>query len=620
MRWPSITRRTLLATAGAAGVASILPGAGRVLANEERHGLSVFGELKYPADFTNFDFVNPDAPKGGRLALVPSSWALNQNPNTFNSLNTLILRGDAPVGLDIIYDSLMTRAPDEPDAIYGLIARAVEVVDDDTYRFFLREDARWHDGTPIDAHDVAFSLETLKEKGHPLISQTIREMDAVEIEGDHTVVVRYTGRQSRDLPMTVAGLPIISRAYYETRDFEANTMEPPLGSGPYKVGRLQAGRFIEYERVEDYWAADLPVRRGMYNFDILRYEFYRDRDVAFEAFKGGQYDFREEFTARVWATGYDFPAVRDGRVKMDELPDETPSGAQGWFMNTRRAKFADPRVREALIYAFDFEWTNRTLFYDLYVRTHSYFENSDLKAEGVPSEAEVALLEPFRDELPEEVFGEPFVPPVSDGSGQDRRLLRHATRLLQEAGWRVVDGTLRNEQGEVFTIEFLDNDNSFGRVVQPYTRNLNLLGIQATYRVVDASQFQSRVNEFDFDMVSRRWSMGATPGEGIRRFWTLESADVPGANNLAGIKSEAVDALTDLVIRAETREEMTVACHALDRALRAGRYWVPHWYKGLHHVAYWDMYERPPEKPRYARGVIETWWHSPEKAAAIGRS
>ena len=619
-----LSRRDLLAGTAAIAGLSCLPArsawATDAAFGPRKHGLSVFGDLKYPADFAHFGYVNPAAPKGGTLALVPSNWAFNQNPQTFNTLNTLILKGDAPVGLTIIYDSLMVRALDEPDAVYGLVAEGVEAsADRNTYRFYLRPEARWHDGTALTADDVAFTLTTLKEKGHPLISQTIREMASAEAISPAEVQVTFTGDQARDLVQTVAGLPIISKAYYAGRPFDETTMDLPLGSGPYRVGLFNAGRFIDYERVDDYWGKDLPVVQGQYNFDKIRYEFYRDRDVAFEAFKAGRYLYREEFTSRVWATGYNFPAVQDERVKLETLPDDTPSGAQGWFINTRLKKFSDPRVREALIYAFDFEWTNRTLFYDLYKRTHSYFQNSDMMAHGAPDEAELKLLEPWRGKVPDEVFGEPFSPPVSNGSGQDRKLLRHSARLLKEAGWTVVDGVLKNGEGETLSVEFLDNEPTFDRVVQPYIRNLKLLGIDARSRTVDASQYQNRLNEFDFDLVIRRYSMSPTPGEAIKQFWTTGSASVPGSNNLSGIQDPAIDALTDLVIDAETRAKQITAARALDRVLRAGRYWVPQWYKASHNVAYWDVYDRPPEKPRYSLGVAETWWIDADQAAKLGK-
>lgn len=584
-----------------------------------RHGMSVFGELKYPPDFAHFDYVRPDAPKGGLLSQVPHSWAFNQNPNTFDSLNTFIFRGSGPVGIEIIFDTLMTRAWDEPDALYGLLAEGVEPsADGNTYRFFLRPEARWHDGTPVTADDVAFTLNIFKAEGHPLISQTITDMESASAVSDATVDVLFNGDQSRDLPQVVAALPILSRAYYETRVFNESTLEPPLASGPYRIGKVDVGRAIEYHREDDYWARDLNVNVGRYNFDIVRYDFFRDRDVSFEAFKAGVYWLREEFTSRVWATGYDFPAARDGRVVRAELSDGRPSGAQGWFINTRRSKFADPRVREALIHAFDFEWSNTTLFFDLYSRTASFFENSPMKAEGPPSAAELALLEPFRAQVPEEVFDEPFTPPVSDGSGQDRRLLRQASRLLNEAGYEVVDGVRLTVDGVPFEIEFIDNDGSLDRIVQPYIRNLRRLGIQARSRVVDAAQFQRRVNEFDFDMIVRRYAMATIPGEGIKRFWGSEDANRAGSNNLSGIADPVVDALVQLVIDAPTREDQIVAARALDRVLRAGRYWVPQWYKAAHHLAYWDAYDRPATKPDYIRGVTDTWWFDPDRAAAAG--
>lgn len=621
---PTLSRRLFLCSAGALAAQApfqrlALAGQAGVEAGSERHGLSVFGDLKYPPDFSRFDYVNPDAPKGGVLSTVPSTWGWNQNPLTFNTLNTLVLRGDAPVGLDIIYDSLMARAFDEPDAVYGLVARSVVVSDDgNTYTFLLRPEARFHDGSPLTAEDVAFSLETLKAKGHPTVSQAIREMVEARAEADDAVTVTFSGKQTRGLPILVATLPIVSKAYFATRDFQAGTLERPLASGPYKVGRFRVGSFIEYERVPDYWAGDLPVRRGHYNFDVYRVEFFRDRDVAFEAFKARTYLLREEFTSRIWATQYDFPGVADGRVVRDTLPDDRASGAQGYFINTRRPHLADPRVREALILAFDFEWSNRVLFHGLYERTHSFFQNSESMAEGLPDEAELALLEPYRGKVPDEVFGEPFVPPVSDGSGQDRRLLRRAAGLLAAAGWEVRDGLLRNEQGTPLRLEFLEDDPGFERVTLPYIKNLKLLGIDARHRTVDSAQYQLRLKDFDFDVTVRRYAMPDTPDESIRTYWSSEEADVTGSNNLSGIKDPVVDALIEAMIGAGSRAEMTTAARALDRVLRAGRYWVPQWYKGTHSIAYWNVYERPAVKPRYTRGIELTWWYSREKAEKIG--
>ncbi|MDX5366936.1 MAG: extracellular solute-binding protein, partial [Alphaproteobacteria bacterium] len=375
---------------------------------------------------------------------------------------------------------------------------------------------------------------------------------------------------------------------------------------------------ITYVRVEDYWARELPVNVGHWNFDRVRFEYFRDRTAQFEAFKAGNYLFREEFTSKVWATEYNFPAVRDGRVKLMTLPDETPSGAQGWFLNMRRAKFQDRRVREALTLAFDFEWTNRNIFYDLYERTESYFENSPMKAEGTPDADELALLEPFRASLHEDVFGEAVTPPVSDGSGQDRALLRRASQLLDEAGWTVADGKRRNAAGEEFTIEFLDNDPIVERLTAPLVKNLRLLGIEASIRLVDSSQYQQRRDNYDFDVMIQRYSLGLTPGIEIRSYWTSEFAAVPGGRNLSGIADPAIDALVEKVIAAETRAEQVTAARALDRVLRAGHYWIPQWHKKLHHIAFWDKFARPETKPKYTRGVLETWWSDETKAGLSG--
>jgi microcin C transport system substrate-binding protein len=613
-----LTRRdTLLLGAGA--IAACATPAALAQEEPERHGISAFGDLKYPADFKHFDYVNPDAPKGGLFSQVGSTRQYNQNFLTFNSLNSYILKGDAAQGMELTFATLMASAADEPDGLYGLAARAVRISADGlTYRFLLRPEAKFHDGTPITAHDVIFSLTTLKQKGHPIIQQLTRDMVGSEAEGDDTVVVRFAPKRGRDVPLFVATLPIFSRAYYAVKNFEESTLEPPLGSGPYKVGRFEAGRYIEYERVKDWWGAELPARRGMNNFDVVRYEFYRDREAAFQAFTGKNYLFREEFTARVWATRYDFPAIRDGRVKREILPDDTPSGAQGWFFNTRRDKFKNPKLREALILAFDFEWTNQSIMYGAYKRTHSVFQNSDLMAVGKPGPDEVALLEPFRGKIPDDVFSEAFVPPVSDGSGQDRALLRRASQLLQEAGFPIKSGKRVDARGEPIRMEFLLDEPSFEPHHMPYIKNLGVLGIDATFRLVDPVQYRARVDDFDFDITVQRFSFSSTPGDGLRTYLSSQAATTKGSQNLAGIADPAIDALIDVAIDAETRASLTNACRALDRVVRAGRYWVPHWYLASHRIAYWDVFARPAAaKPRYARGVPETWWHDPVKAAKL---
>jgi microcin C transport system substrate-binding protein len=584
----------------------------------EAHGISVFGDLKYPADFHHFDYVNPAAPKGGVFSLIPSVKAYNQSYQTFNSLNAYVLKGDGAQGMDMTFAPLMVRANDEPDAMYGLVAKSVQISPDKlTYRFTLRPEARFHDGTKLTAHDAAFSLTTLKAKGHPLLVVQLRDMVKAEAPDDTTLIITFAEKRARDVPLYVASLPVFSQAYYSKQPFEESTLDIPLGSGPYKVGKFEVNRYIEYERVKDWWAADLPVTRGSYNFDVVRYEFYRDRDVAFEGFTGKSYLFREEFTARVWATRYDFPAVKDGRVKRETLPDETPSGAQGWFINTRREKFKDPRVREALIQAFDFEWTNKTIMYGAYARTHSPFQNSDMMVTGPPSPEELALLEPFRGQVPDEVFGQPFVPPVSDGSGQDRTLLRKAIQLLGDAGLVIKDGKRLLPNGEPFKLEFLVDEPSLQPHHAPYIKNLGTLGIEATLRVVDPVQFRARLEDFDFDLTIERYSMSATPGDSMRPFFTSQAAATKGSYNLAGIASPAIDALIEKIIGANNRAELTVACRAFDRVFRAGRYWVPQWYRTSHPIAYWDLFDHPPKPPRYAQGVgaPENWWFDAGKAA-----
>jgi microcin C transport system substrate-binding protein len=618
----TLSRRDLLAASAATLAASTLPGrlAAQTPDGVETHGLSIFGDLKYPADFKNVEYADVSAPKGGLFSQIGPTRAYNQSFLTYNTLNVFILNGDGAQGMEWTFATLMARAYDEPDAIYGLAAQSVRVSTDKlTYTFRLRPEAKFHDGAPITAHDVAFSLTVLKEKGHPVITQFLREFISAEAADDKTVVMKFTEKRARDAPLFAATLPIFSKAFYAGRRFEETSMDIPLGSGPYRVGRHESGRYIEYDRVKDWWGADLPIRRGQFNFDTLRYEFYRDRDVAFEGFTAKSYLLREEFTSRIWATRYDFPAIKDGRVKREILPDDTPSGAQGWFINTRRDKFKDRRVREALINAFDFEWTNKNIMYGSYDRTHSVFQNCDMMAEGKPSPEELALLEPFRGKVPDDVFGDPYLPPVSDGSGADRALLRRSAQLLNDAGWPIRDGKRRNAANEQLTVEFLMDEPSFQPHHMPYIKNLGTLGIDATFRLVDAVQYRRRLDDFDFDLTVQRFSFSTTPGDSLRTYFSSQAATIKGSQNSAGIADPAIDTLIEKVIAANTRPDLVFAARALDRVIRSGRYWVPHWSKASHWLAYWDMYSRPPNKPRYARGVIETWWYDRDKAAKIDR-
>ena len=584
---------------------------------EPRHGISAFGDLKYAADFKHYDYVNPEAPKGGRittLGYLP--------PNTFDSLNGFILKGDRPFGIEWLFDSLMVRAFDEPDAVYGLVADSADLADDKmSVTFTLRKEARFSDGSALTAQDVAESFRLLKEHGDPRYRISIQDVVSCEALDDHTVRYTFKGRNVRDLPMTVAVLPIFSKAFYDApeNDFTKTTLDPPLGSGPYKVKNLKQGSFITYERRDDYWAKDLPVNHGRYNMGEIKIVYFRDRTAELEALKAGDVDLREEFTSKHWATEYNLPAVSEGRLIKEQLPDESSSGAQGFFLNMRRDKFADPRTRKALGLAFDFEWSNANLFFGLYKRTGSFFENSDIRATGKPSDPELALLEPVRSDLPSDVFGDAIEPPVSNGSGQDRKLLREANRLLQEAGWKRNGTQLVNDAGEALSIEFLIFAPTFERIIAPFVRNLKLLGINASIRQVEAAQFQERLKNFDFDIISQRFVMSETPGIELETFFSSRTADVPGGFNMSGLKSQAVDKLIEDVMQAKSRDEVTIAARALDRALRAQYLWVPHWYKASHGVVYWDMFGRPETKPGFNRGILDTWWVDAEKAAKLKR-
>lgn len=585
------------------------------------HGLSTFGDLAQKPDFRHFAYVNPDAPKGGSLIIQIKQESGNQNFETFDTLNIYVFKGDGAAGMGATFDSLMAGSGDEPDAAYGLVAHSVRVSADKlTYRFLLRPEARFHDGSPLTAKDAAFSLMILKEKGHPTYRTLLGELERAEAEDDHILAVHLSKQRSRDLHLIVAGMPIFSAAYWAGRDFEASTLEAPLGSGPYRVGRFTQGRFIEFERVEDYWAKDLPVNVGMNNFDRVRYEYFRDRQVAFEAFKAGQLTFNEEYTSRYWNTAYDFPALREGKVKKETVHNGAPTPSQGWYYNTRRSMFKDLRIREALGCAFDFEWTNKNIMFSSYKRTTSFFENSPLKALGPPGPDELALLEPYRSLVPAEVFGEPFVPPVSDGSGSDRTLLRRADQLLQQAGCKRDGNALKLPDGKPFEIEFLDSTPALQPHTEPFIANLRKLGIAARIRVVDAAQYRRRLDAFDFDVVTMALGGSINPGVELRNIYTSKAAETPGSRNVAGIADPVIDAMVDRIATAQSKDELRAACRVLDRLLRAGRYWTPMWYRDEAWIAYWDAYSRPARQPQFGTGAPDTWWWDRARAAQIGLS
>jgi len=604
----ALDRRTLLKAGFLGAACALLPEGARGEAVES-HGLSTFGDLKYPADFKAFAYVRPDAPKGGTFSQQLFQTIYNQGFNTFDSLHIYILKGDGAAGMDACFATLLARAWDEPDAMYGYAAQSVAVSADRlAYRFRLRPGLAFHDGSPLTAEDCAWSFNTLKREGHPYITAPLQSFVEAVAEAPDLVRVTLAPTRGRDLPLVVAGLPIFSRAWWSGRDFGQSSLDVPLGSGPYKVARVDPGQSISFTRVKDWWGTDLPSQAGSHNFDTLAYEYYRDRATAFIGFTARNFLFREEANSINWATGYNFPAVKDGRVKRETVPDYTPSGAQGWHFNLRRPKFADPRVRQAIGMAFDFEWTNKSIMFSSYERTTSMFENSPLKATGAPSPEERAVLDQFRGKVPEAVFGPAILPPVSDGSGSDRALLRAAGQMLNEAGWTIVDRVRKNAKGEALTIEFLDDSDALLKHTQPFMQNLGRLGIAATYRIVDAAQFQLRTNNFDYDIIARRVSFDLTPGEALRGYFSSRMASVPGSLNAGGIADPVIDALIDRIIAAQSREELTVLCRVLDRVLRSGYYWVPQWYRDTHWLAYWNVFEHRDPGVIYELGATELWW------------
>jgi len=618
---PILSRRDFLALGSAA---ALLPDLAFAAAptGSRLHGLSAFGDLKYPADFAHFDYVNVDAPKGGTFIFSPPNWVYNQNPLTFNTLNTFVAKGDAPPRMEMCFDPLMASALDEPDALYGLIAEGVTISDDrNSFEFSLRPEARFHDGSPLTAEDVAYSFNLYKQDGHPDLLLPLSQMtEAVAVDA-RTFRLSFSGKQAPRTILTAASFPIVSKAYFEANPFTGASMKPPLGSGPYRVGRVSAGQTIEYERVDDYWARDLPVNRGFYNFDRIRIEFYRDRQAGFEAFKKGDVLFRQEFTARVWATGYDFPALKEGKVVKREFPTEKRPIMQSTAINQRRERFRDPRVRKAIAMCFDFEWTRRNLFYGSYERAQSCFERSDYRAEGMPSPAELALLEPLRGKIPDEAFGEAVIQPVSDGSGRDRKLLGAALKLLGEAGWKRNGQFVQNDKGENLKVELLVDDEDFVRIDSPWVENMKAIGIDASIRMVDSAQYTARQLEFDFDLLMMALSLTATPTrDEIESLFHSRAATLPGSKNLAGIADPAVDELVEAAGKAQTREDLTIALRALDRVLRARLDWIPNWYLPNHRAAFWDMFGFKEPKPDFGFPVEAMWWFDKDKAAAIGKA
>ena len=574
---------------------------------QPQHAMTLYDEApKYSNDFSHFDYTNPAAPKGGTLRLA--------GLNGFDSLNPFIPKGNAADRIGLIYDTLTYHSADEPFTEYGLLAERIEKADDHSFvRFYLNPKARFNDGEPVTAEDVLFTFNTLVEKGHPLYRHYYADVADVVVENPLQVRFDFKHSNNRELPLILGQLQILPKHWWVERDFTKTSLEPPLGSGPYQLSRIEAGRSLRYERVKDWWAKDLPVARGIYNFDTIHIDYYRDMSVALEAFKAGQFDFNLEYSAKDWATGYDSPALRSGEIIKTALKNHNPVGMQGFTFNIRKPIFKDRRVREAIGLLFDYEWTNKQLFYSSYIRTHSFFENSELAARGLPSAEELELLEPLRGSIPEEVFTQAFTTPVSDGSGIIRERRLEAWRLLQEAGYRIENDQMVNAQGEPLAFEFIIAQANLERVLLPFKRNLAELGIEMTIRRTDVSQYINRMRSRDFDMTSSIWSQSNSPGNEQRDFWHSSSVDNPGSRNFVGLQDPAIDSLVEGLINAPSRASLITHARALDRVLLWGHYVIPNYYTDSWRIAYWQHLQQPEIAPLYDYGLM-TWWIKPDAA------
>ena len=570
-------------------------------AKKWRHGLSLFGAPALAQSFAHFPYVNPKAPKGGAVKIA--------SIGSFDNLNPYTIKGNAATGLGLMHDTLLTASMDEASAAYGLIAEAVShPADYSSVSFRLRKAAKFSDGTPITTDDVAFSLTALK-KAHPFYRAYYADVVGYEITGSHEMTFRFGQKGNRELPMILGQLPILQKAYWnsEGRSLADTTLDIPPVSGAYLIEKLEAGRAITYKRRADYWAKDLNVAVGKHNIERVTYVYFGDDTVAFEALKAREVDYRREFSSRIWATGYDTPGVENGTMVKETVTLENSAGMQGFVFNLRRPRFDDIHVREALNWAYDFEWTKKNLFYGQYARTGSFFQGSELAAKGAPSEAELTLLEPFRGQVPDKVFARAFENPVTDGSGKIRTNLRQARALLQKAGWQIEDGRLK-KNGAVFTIEFLLVQPAFERIVAPYIKNLAKLGIEAKIRTIDPTQYQNRVTNYDYDAIVMSFGQSLSPGNEQRDYWSSAAADRPGGRNYIGIKDKAVDALVENLIFAKTRQQLITATRALDRVLIANHYVMPQWHSPYERLAYWQDLQRPKNMPKHGLGFPTIWW------------
>jgi len=565
--------------------------------------IAMHGEPKYKEGFTHFEYVNPDAPKGGTVR--------RDAVGTFDTLNNFTPKGNSAQGLGLIYDTLLTRSLDEPFTLYGLIAEKIELPKDRSWiKFHLNPNAKFHDGKAISANDVVFTFNTLIKKGPPHYQAYYEDVESVTAIDSKTVKFVFKPTNNAELPLIVGELPVLPEHYWKNKDFSKSTLTAPLGSGPYKIEQIEPGRSISYQRVDNYWAKNHPINKGTYNYDTVIYDYYRDRSIALEAFKAHELDYREENNSKLWATAYDIPQVKSGDIVKELIPHQRPVGMQGFAMNTRREIFKDPKVREALALAFDFEWTNKNLFYGQYKRTKSYFDNTELASTGLPSEEELEILLPYKDQLPEEVFTKEYQPPYTDGNGKIRNQLRLAWRKLKAAGWTIKGGKLLNKNNEQMTFEIMLYAPAFERVVNPFRKNLERLGIDVSIRMVDVTQYINRLRSFDYDMIIATFGQSSSPGNEQRNYWGSKYADQPSSRNFIGIKNPVIDEIIEKLIAADSRESLVNLTRALDRVLLWNHYVIPQHHISAWRVAYWDTFERPKISPKLDIGFF-TWWIKP---------
>ena len=580
------------------------------LANK-MHGIAMHGLPMHGSDEKHLPYVNPDAPKGGVLRLGVYG--------SFDNLNRIAFKGSRAAGLGYINDTLMRRVWDEAFSLYGLIAEYAEMPEDrSSITFYINPKAKFHDGSPITREDVLFSLETFQNKGTPNQKKTYGKVIKTELVDQNGIKMIFVNNEDKELPLIIAGfLPIVPKKYYENIDVTKTFLDIPLGSGPYTIESLEPGRQIKYQRVKDYWAKDLLANKGQYNFDTLIYDYYKDSNVLLEAFKVGEYDYRREYNAKRWQSNYVFDAVDRGDVILQEMKNDRPTGMNALVMNSRKEIFNNPQVRLALSYAYDHEWINKALYNNAYTRTDSYFDNSPLASSGLPSENELKLLNPWKNQLPKEIFNQTYQPPVSDGSGMPRDNLRIAKKILEGEGWFVEDGKLMKD-GKEFAFEFLIVSPSVEKIALAFQKTLEVLGITMSVRTVDSSQYQARMLNYDFDMIKASWNVSLSPGNEQQFYWGSEVGKKDGSKNYAGVDSPVVDSLIETLIGAKTREELTTAIHALDRVLLWGHYVIPLYHSNTDRIAYWNFLEFPDEIPLYGL-VIESWWANSEKASKLQR-